>query len=208
MRCTLWTALLLWLTPLAEALHHHPGVLRRPMRRTSVVQMSVNLEALCDSLQQGESPAELNSLLTTKAGARDFFKHYLDVESSEAPPGALIDSLLAAELDVLNSILMNLVAGAAAGSERKCARARALVDALWAGSAEIRMSHAALTEVISVSLGSTVRTQQWDQNFEFQKEEWSGILVFANYGDEQNELIRDALALCGGSDGGDDSSDS
>ena len=120
--------------------------------------------------------------------------------STGEPPDVIVDSLLAADLEVLNSLLMNLVAGAATGSEGKCVRARALIDALWAGSAELRMSHAALTEVVTVSLGSAVRTQQWDQNYEYQKEEWSGILVFTNYDGKQNERIRDELALCGRTD--------
>ena len=107
--------------------------------------------AFCSALQAGESPSGLGEFISTSAGARGFFVHWLTGDdfscADEEPPSALIESLEqvgGGSPEVLEVMLMNVVMSAAtavaheragnaeqaASSQRTCKRACALVSAV------------------------------------------------------------------------------
>ena len=159
---------------------------------------------LLRQIQNGESPEGLSEFLSTTRGARVLFGAYLssdDLTCADAnePPGSLTDCLLLSPPSVHDVLLMNLVNGAATGSERTCSRARRLVDSVWDLVPTLSISCRALRDVVASKLGED-ESVGWDQNYEFAKDEWAGLMAFTTYDTEQLECIRDALATCG-SDG-------
>jgi len=170
------------------------------MSASPVESMGVDL---CRRLQNGGPVDNMAALLTT-AGARDFFNSYLTEDEwtcadTVQPPAALAESLADAPPSVLDVVLMNLVSGAASSSERSVSRARLLVNVLWARAPALRTSCAALRDTVAALSGEDVPVL-WDQNYEYAKDEWAGLLYFAKYDTAQLGRIRAELALCGGDD--------
>jgi hypothetical protein len=144
------------------------------VRRAARPCMIEGSEDVCRQLQNGEAPSGMGAVLSTSAGARGFFNSYLTEDEwtcadAEEPPAALADSLVEAPLAVLDVVLMNLVTGAASSSERRCSRARALVNALWARAPALRTSCSALRDTVAGKLGEEVPVL-WDQNYEYAKD--------------------------------------
>merc|ERR1740130_842274 len=130
---------------------------------------------LCRQLQNGEAINNMGVLLSTTAGARDFFNSYLTEDEwtcadTQPPPAALEDSLADAPPSVMDVMLMNVVSGAASSSERSVSRARLLVNALWARAPTLRTSCAALRDTVADNLGEDVPVL-WDANYEYAKDE-------------------------------------
>ena len=130
--------------------YHHSAISFRRYRSLRMCAESTGA-VLCRQLQNGESVSDSMGALLTTAGARDFLSSYLTEDEwtcadAEEPPAALADSLVEAPLAVLDVVLMNLVTGAASSSERRCSRARALVNALWARAPALRTSCSALRD--------------------------------------------------------------
>ena len=174
----------------------------RPLRM--LASDSSTAPELLRQIQNGESPEGLAEFLSTTRGARALFGAYLSSDDltcadAEEPPGALADCLVLSPPSVHDVLLMNLVNGAAAGSERTCSRARRLVDSVWDLVPTLSVSCRALRDVVASKLGEE-DSVGWDQNYELAKDEWAGLMAFTTFDTEQLERIRDALATCG-SDG-------
>ena len=189
--CSMWLSLCsTLLSPLSTA-----------VQRGSPLRMSASADMvpdLCRALQNGETPADLSAAISTTGGARLFFGSYFADDEwtcadAEQPPSALTNSLISAPPQILDLVLMNVVNAAATSSELTCARATKLVSALWEESWQLRTSTAALKAVVGAKLGDEGEVR-WDQDYEYAKDEWAGILAFSPYSKEQLAQVRDALA--------------
>ena len=106
--------------------------------------------AFCTALQNGNPPPTLSQFVSTSAGARGFFVHYLTGDEyvcadAPTPPEALLEACKQSNKDVREIMLMNVVMSAAtalaheragndaqaATAKRTSTRASILVNALW-----------------------------------------------------------------------------
>ena len=133
--------------------------------------MTVNFKEVCTSLQKGEAdPKALIECIASASVARGFFDEYLACEEytcadNAEPPKPLAESLVRASEKVIEVLLMHVVTSAATSiaeereagseqaveSERKGARARVLINALWSESAELRLSCEALKDSVQAN---------------------------------------------------------
>ena len=131
---------------------------------------------LCQALQAGNAPDGLGEFLSTSAGSRGFFVHYLtndDFTCADAsePPSALITSLEQSASDAtIEIMLMNVVMSAgtavlheragnteqASSSRRTSARARILVNALLDKLPAMQSSLTALNAAVASENGREV----------------------------------------------------
>ena len=197
-----------------------PPLTTATVRAAPVRMMPASVDeyrAVCAALQNGEAPPELAEMVSTRAGVRGFLTQYLRGDEytcadKEAPPAALISCLECAPAEVVEVMLMNVALGALRHGplERECARARALVDALWHTSPIMQRSCGAFIEAVGGSLGEGVR--EYDASagdIELLRIQWSSLLQAVRYDEAQLTTVRTALLLCGDddADGGDDESE-
>jgi len=160
---------------------------------------------LCRALQDGLAPDGLGRYLSTNAGAKAFLNEYLSGDdwtcAAEAEaPAAFADELIAASPPFVDAVLMNILRGAVATSEaeRIASRASVLVSNVWDESPLMQQSCTALRHVVAAKLGvePPAYAQHGDQNFEYAKDHWAGLLGFTNYNNEQLQGIANALESC------------
>lgn len=161
--------------------HSHAALMRHAPPKLAAAALSFEkaLEtspAFCDALQAGESPAGLGDLISSSAGARGFFVHYLtnddyDCADREEPPPVLVQSLeQSAGAETIEIMLMNVVMSAgtavmhdragnteqATSSRRTSARARILVNACFQRLPPLQPALAALNGAVASELGQEV----------------------------------------------------
>ena len=172
--------------------------------------------SFCEALEKGDAPAGLPDFISTSAGARGFFVHWLTndeylVADDPTPPSLLADSLASANPEVIEVMLMNVVMSSgtavahnragnqeqADSSQRTCNRATVLVNALWERAATLRESCDALKRAVSAELGEDVLVLDAG-NDEERVDEWCAFLGKGQYDAEQLANIKAALAVCGG----------
>lgn len=191
----------LFLLPSAAALHlpslstshrHHHRM------RCQAIMVQATEESICQQLQDGAAPPDLSAVLSTSSGARSFFATYFKGDEwtcadSDAPPSVLMDALKASTTTTLDVILMSIVTGAATNKEPTRSRALSLVSALWDDVPPLQLATSALQDAVAIVSGVQMESA-YDQNYEYQVEEWVGILNFSNYDSEQLEKVKEALA--------------
>ena len=162
--------------------------------------------AFCAAIQAGEAADGLGEFVSSSAGARGFFVHYLTgddytcADESEAP-AALMASLETAGPVVVELMLMNVVMSAATAvahgragnedaalsSQRTSARARILIDAMWPKLLALRTSYAALcTAVESEFLVEAPPAP-------VAVDEWVAFIARWGYDEGQLEAVQEAL---------------
>jgi len=181
--------------------------LSMPTRRSHGAAMAAGqaelAPQLCLALQNGEAPADLQSTLATSGGRRSFFSDYFTGDytcaDAEEPPRALIDTIMgcADGLLVVDAILTHVMSGAAASDERRVARATLLVNALWERTPAVQESCKALSDALAQQHGETVAVG-WDQQYEYLRDNWLGLLAFTSYDGATLGRVRAALVACGG----------
>mmetsp|Transcript_37889 Transcript_37889/g.100206 ORF Transcript_37889/g.100206 Transcript_37889/m.100206 type:complete len:130 (-) Transcript_37889:588-977(-) len=79
--------------------------------------------AMCDALQREEIATDLRSLLSTSAGARGFFVHWLTDDEytaadKDTPPHELVDALAESPQEVADVMVMNIISPCCMSSNR------------------------------------------------------------------------------------------
>jgi hypothetical protein len=159
--------------------------------------------ALCLELQNGREPEGLRTALTKRASANRFMKEYLSGAewtcADATPPSALTASLREAPDEVLEVLLLSLVQGAAASSERRVERALSLINALWMSEHVLRQSSAALRDAVDVQLGAEQKMAEdaSQGNLETIRSMWTNLLSVCNLSTDDFARAKVALARCG-----------
>ena len=160
---------------------------------------------LCKALQDGEAPDGLRDAICTRKGANAFFKEFFAGEDwtcadADPLPSALTDSLRDVPEEVLEVMLLSVIQGAAAESERKTERAIRLVTAMWSESVMLRQSCTALKDAVdSKATGTPLKMAEdaSEGNEETIRSMWSNLLGFMPFEVEDYERASKALAKCG-----------
>lgn len=192
-----------------------PRMMANPISFEEALDTAPNM---CAQLQRGESPDGLADLIASSAGARGFFVNWLTGDEWSAadaavPPEPLSESLMDAQAEVIEVMLMNVVMSAATavahsragndeqadGSQRTCNRAVILVNAVWSGNQALQSACDALRRAVYAELGEEVLVQSTGDDEE-KVDEWSAFLSRWRYDNDQLANAKAALALCGGGD--------